>query len=138
MVGATGIGVPSRPAKPPMISPAQIRTARARRSPEERGRSDFVALESRAAWASTYALLASLVSEKANSPESNPAGRFDLRGARPLPRRLVYIGHVGTGFTTADRRALRQQLNQIEQPTSPLELRRPRAMPAARTGWNRG
>lgn len=43
-----------------------------------------------------------------------------LLGAYDDDRRLVYIGHVGTGFTTAGRRALRQQLTQIERTTSPL------------------
>ncbi len=40
-------------------------------------------------------------------------------------RRLVYIGPVGTGFTTADRRALRQQLASIERTTSPLAAAAP-------------
>lgn len=34
--------------------------------------------------------------------------------------RLVYIGHVGTGFTTATRKSLRGQLA-IERPTTPLD-----------------
>jgi len=33
---------------------------------------------------------------------------------------LKYIGHVGTGFTGAGRRALLAQLMQLERPTSPL------------------
>lgn len=40
-------------------------------------------------------------------------------------RCLVYIGHVGTGFTTDDRRALREQLAAIERPTSPLATAAP-------------
>ncbi|TQC41940.1 ATP-dependent DNA ligase [Rhodococcus sp. WS4] len=43
-----------------------------------------------------------------------------LLGAYDDDHRLVYIGHVGTGFSSADRRKLRTQLTQIEQPTSPL------------------
>ncbi|GCE43808.1 ATP-dependent DNA ligase clustered with Ku protein, LigD [Rhodococcus wratislaviensis] len=43
-----------------------------------------------------------------------------LLGAYDDDHRLVYIGHFGTGFSSADRRALRAQLAQIEQPTSPL------------------
>ncbi len=41
-------------------------------------------------------------------------GAFDDEG------RLVYIGHVGTGFTTSVRRSLREQLTSLERPTSPL------------------
>ena len=48
-----------------------------------------------------------------------------LLGAYDDDRRLVYIGHVGTGFTTDDRRALRQQLAAIERPTSPLATAAP-------------
>ena len=33
---------------------------------------------------------------------------------------LVYIGHVGTGFTTTTRKSLREQLTALERPTSPL------------------
>ncbi|WP_082170422.1 ATP-dependent DNA ligase [Rhodococcus ruber] len=40
-----------------------------------------------------------------------------LLGTYDDDHRLVYIGHVGTGFTTAGRRALRQQLARIERPT---------------------
>ena len=43
-----------------------------------------------------------------------------LLGAYDDDHRLVYIGHVETGFSSADRRALRAQLAQIAQPTSPL------------------
>jgi len=34
--------------------------------------------------------------------------------------RLVYVGHVGTGFTTATRKSLREQLAALERPTTPL------------------
>lgn len=43
-----------------------------------------------------------------------------LLGAYDDDHRLVYIGHVGTGFTTATRKALREQLAAIERPTTPL------------------
>ena len=43
-----------------------------------------------------------------------------LLGAYDDEGRLVYIGHVGTGFTATGRRALRDQLTQLERPTSPL------------------
>lgn len=43
-----------------------------------------------------------------------------LLGAYDDGGRLTYIGHVGTGFTGAGRRALRAQLTQLERPTSPL------------------
>lgn len=43
-----------------------------------------------------------------------------LLGAYDDDGRLVYIGHVGTGFTGAGRRALREQLMQLERATSPL------------------
>ncbi len=43
-----------------------------------------------------------------------------LLGAYDDDGRLTYIGHVGTGFTGAGRRALRAQLTQLERPTSPL------------------
>lgn len=43
-----------------------------------------------------------------------------LLGAYDDDGRLTYIGHVGTGFTGAGRRALRAQLAQLERPTSPL------------------
>ncbi len=43
-----------------------------------------------------------------------------LLGAYDEDRRLVYIGHVGTGFTSAARRSLRDRLAAIERPTSPL------------------
>ena len=41
-------------------------------------------------------------------------GAYDDDGA------LKYIGHVGTGFTAALRRSLRQQLAPLERPASPL------------------
>ena len=43
-----------------------------------------------------------------------------LLGAYDDDGRLVYIGHVGTGFTTALRRSLREQLATLERPASPL------------------
>ncbi len=43
-----------------------------------------------------------------------------LLGAYDDQGRLVYIGHVGAGFTGAGRRALRDQLAQLERATSPL------------------
>jgi len=43
-----------------------------------------------------------------------------LLGAYDDDRRLVYIGHVGTGFTTVVRRSLREKLAPLERPTSPL------------------
>lgn len=43
-----------------------------------------------------------------------------LLGAYDDDGRLVYIGHVGTGFTTALRRSLRDQLVTLERPSSPL------------------
>ena len=43
-----------------------------------------------------------------------------LLGAYDPDGSLVYIGRVGTGFSAADRRALREQLTRIERPTSPL------------------
>lgn len=43
-----------------------------------------------------------------------------LLGAYDDEHRLVYIGHVGTGFTSATRRSLRDLLATIERPTSPL------------------
>ncbi|WP_430334634.1 non-homologous end-joining DNA ligase [Rhodococcus sp. ACT016] len=39
--------------------------------------------------------------------------------------RLVYIGHVGTGFTGASRRALLEKLEPLERPTSPLDAAPP-------------
>ncbi|QCQ90033.1 non-homologous end-joining DNA ligase [Rhodococcus sp. SGAir0479] len=43
-----------------------------------------------------------------------------LLGAYDDDGRLVYIGHVGTGFSSATRRSLRQLLKTLERPTSPL------------------
>lgn len=43
-----------------------------------------------------------------------------LLGAYDDDGRLLYIGHVGTGFSGAGRRALRDQLAHLERPTSPL------------------
>ncbi|ANS28802.1 DNA-ligase (ATP), C-terminal [Rhodococcus opacus] len=47
--------------------------------------------------------------------------------------RLVYIGHLGTGFTTATRKSLRGQVAAIERPTTPLDShhgRTPRPAPS--------
>jgi bifunctional non-homologous end joining protein LigD len=42
--------------------------------------------------------------------------------AYDAPGRLVHIGSVGTGFTTAARRALRARLDELARPDSPLPL----------------
>ncbi|CAG7619237.1 DNA ligase [Rhodococcus opacus] len=53
--------------------------------------------------------------------------------------RLVYIGHVGTGFTTATRKSLRGQLAAIERPTTPLDSPPPaRDTRRVRAGSNHG
>ncbi|MCZ4618400.1 hypothetical protein [Rhodococcus qingshengii] len=41
---------------------------------------------------------------------------------------LVYIGNVGTGFSARQRRKLREQLIEIERPTSPFAIAPPRAI----------
>lgn len=41
---------------------------------------------------------------------------------------LVYIGNVGTGFSSRQRRELREQLIDIERPTSPFASAPPRAI----------
>ncbi|GAB2632873.1 non-homologous end-joining DNA ligase [Prescottella soli] len=48
-----------------------------------------------------------------------------LLAARDDDARLVYIGHVGTGFTGATRRALLEKLEPLERPTSPLDAAPP-------------
>ncbi len=53
---------------------------------------------------------------------------------------LVYIGNVGTGFSSRQRRELRDQLLEIERPTSPFAIAPPRAIAREQVlidGWNR-
>lgn len=54
----------------------------------------------------------------------NSVGSLIL-GAHDDSGSLVYLGHVGTGFSDSYRRALREQLATIERPTSPLSVAAP-------------
>lgn len=49
-----------------------------------------------------------------------------LLGAHDEAGRLVYVGHVGTGFTAAMLRDLQSRLEPLEQPQPPYELPAPR------------
>ncbi|MGX1804374.1 non-homologous end-joining DNA ligase [Nocardia sp. NPDC055321] len=54
-------------------------------------------------------------------------------GAHDENGRLVFLGNVGTGFTQAARRAIRDTLDQIAAPASPFEQSPPEA---AAGGWH--
>ncbi|WSY64599.1 ATP-dependent DNA ligase [Nocardia sp. NBC_00881] len=56
--------------------------------------------------------------------ESGALGSLVL-GAHDERGRLVYVGHVGTGFTTADRRTLCEQLAGLAVAESPFDLPAP-------------
>ncbi|WP_314674862.1 non-homologous end-joining DNA ligase [uncultured Rhodococcus sp.] len=51
-----------------------------------------------------------------------------ILGAHDDTGSLVYIGNVGTGFSSRQRRELREQLIDIERPTSPFASAPPRAI----------
>jgi bifunctional non-homologous end joining protein LigD len=51
-----------------------------------------------------------------------------ILGAHGDTGALVYIGHVGTGFTASMRRKLRDQLAELERPTSPFDVPPPRSI----------
>ncbi|WP_378741273.1 hypothetical protein [Nocardia brasiliensis] len=51
-------------------------------------------------------------------------------GAYNDAEQLVYVGHVGTGFTMAARRALRERLDAISRPDHPFDLPPPQARTA--------
>lgn len=51
-----------------------------------------------------------------------------LLGAHNTDRELVYIGHVGTGFTAKARRELLAQLEPTEQPAPPFDTAPPRSL----------
>lgn len=51
-----------------------------------------------------------------------------ILGAHDDSGSLVYIGNVGTGFSSRQRRELREQLIDIERPTSPFAIAPPRAI----------
>ncbi|MFM1722622.1 non-homologous end-joining DNA ligase [Rhodococcus sp. PAM 2766] len=54
-----------------------------------------------------------------NGAARNGVGSL-LLGAHDDDGDLIYVGHVGTGFSAALRRSLREQLAALERPTSPL------------------
>lgn len=62
-----------------------------------------------------------------SSSESGAALGSLVLGAYNESGRLVYVGHVGTGFSTADRRALRDQLVRMAVSEPPLDLPAPTA-----------
>ncbi|WP_422333237.1 hypothetical protein [Rhodococcus sp. (in: high G+C Gram-positive bacteria)] len=49
---------------------------------------------------------------------------------------LKYIGNAGTGFTSAARGQLRDQLSELERSTSPLTDPAPKPIAASHTGSN--
>jgi bifunctional non-homologous end joining protein LigD len=51
-----------------------------------------------------------------------------ILGAHDDSGSLIYIGNVGTGFSARQRRELREQLIDIERPTSPFTIAPPRAI----------
>ncbi|WP_094275288.1 hypothetical protein [Rhodococcus sp. OK302] len=51
-----------------------------------------------------------------------------ILGAHDDTGNLIYIGNVGTGFSSRQRRELRDQLLEIERPTSPFSIAPPRAI----------
>ncbi|ANQ76136.1 MULTISPECIES: non-homologous end-joining DNA ligase [Rhodococcus] len=58
-----------------------------------------------------------------------------ILGAHDNSGSLVYIGNVGTGFSARQRRELREQLIDIERPTSPFAIAPPRAI-AREARWS--